>query len=91
MRKAVHQGRAFALERFGTLPSRLKPSELETEFEKPALKMLFESAPPSLRFRHKTLRVAKSIQALEQSTQLEPHQVMEALSLRDLDSHLGPG
>jgi predicted ATPase with chaperone activity len=88
MRESVRQGRDFALKRFGTLPSRMMPSTLEIEFERPDLKFLFDSAPPSLRFRHKTLRVAKSIQALEQTPRLEPHQVMEALALRDLESHL---
>lgn len=91
MREAVLRGRTFALDSFGTLPSLLRPSDLEAEYERRDLRSLFESSPTSLRFRHKTLRVAKSIQALEKTPRLERHQVMEALSLRDLESHLGSG
>ncbi len=91
IREAVIRGRTFALQHFGTLPSGLKPQDLEQELHHPAIHPLFESSSPSLRFRHKTLRVAKSIQALEQTPRLEPHQVLEALALRELDAHLETG
>ena len=91
IREAVRCGRVFALEHYGTLPSCLSPNDLEKELQERAIHRLFESTRISLRYRHKTLRVAKSIQALEQTPRLESRHLLEALSLRELDIHLGPG
>jgi magnesium chelatase family protein len=89
--EAVNKGRKFALEHFGVLPSRISAAGLEADLSNPGIRSLLDAASPSLRFRHKTLRVAKSIQAHEQSTRLEAHHVLEALALRELDTHLGNG
>jgi magnesium chelatase family protein len=83
------QARDFSRKQFGALASALRPEQLESELEAhPTLRTLLGSGM-SLRFRHKTLRVAKSIQALDSALQLREHHVLEALSLRALDSRLG--
>jgi magnesium chelatase family protein len=86
----VTSARRFALEHFGELPSKLKPTLLEAEAEKSGVIQLLGGRSLSLRGRTKSLRLAKSIQALEQSPCLERHQVLEALSLRQLDETLIP-
>jgi magnesium chelatase family protein len=91
IREAVINGRKFALEHFGALPSRMSIAGLEADLTNPGIRSLLDAASSSFRFRHKTLRVAKSIQAHEQTSRLEAHQVLEALALRELDTHLTNG
>ena len=73
------------METFGALPSRLPPTWLEASIaHQPEVLALLESLP-SLRSRHKTLRVATTIQALEASEVLKNEHVFEAKTYRLFD------
>jgi len=88
MKRKVTEGREFALKQFKTLPSRLSPVWLEENLpEKPEIETLLGSVT-SLRARHKILRVARSIQALEKSPDLKVEHVFESKAHRFIDSWL---
>lgn len=78
LEKEIKIARAFALEHFGAVPSMLSPQWLEQETMKnPALNALLTDVT-SLRARHKIMRVARSIQAIENSPSLKEEHVFEA-------------
>jgi magnesium chelatase family protein len=75
--------REFALEKFGAIPGELPVRWLETNL--PSNRMIEHALTGnrlSLRSRHKVLRLARSIQALEMSSELKVDHVMEALGYR---------
>ena len=88
IKESIEAGRAFALKHFQNLPSRLSPIWLEESLpEKPEIEALL--APiSSLRARHKILRVARSIQALEKSPELKVEHVFESKAYRFMDNWL---
>jgi magnesium chelatase family protein len=77
-----------AISKWGALPSRLHPEVLEMGIkDSPPLLKRLESLE-SLRSRHKTLRLARTIQILDESTELRLEHLLEACSYRWLDSFL---
>ena len=83
--REVEASRQFARSRFGALPSRLTPQLLEGQIrKKPAMEKILQSLT-SLRSRHKVLRVACSIQSLEQSEHLREEHLLESRSYRFMD------
>jgi magnesium chelatase family protein len=78
LEKEIKTARAFAVKHFGAIPSQLSPQWLEQEAEKsPGLTGLLADVT-SLRARHKIMRVARSIQALENSLNLKEEHLFEA-------------
>jgi len=78
LRAEIEKARVFSMKHFGALPSELTPACLDQgpTFEKLLTEIM------SLRTRHKILRVARSIQALEQSETLKEEHVFEAKCYR---------
>ena len=88
MKEKVTEGREFALKHFHSLPSKLSPTWLEETLpERPEIETMLASVT-SLRARHKILRVARSIQALEKSEELKVEHVFESKAYRFMDSWL---
>ena len=88
MKEKVTEGREFALKHFHSLPSKLSPTWLEETLpERPEIETMLASVT-SLRARHKILRVARSIQALENSEDLKVEHVFESKAYRFMDSWL---
>ena len=86
MKQSSHSGRLFAVKNFGALPSKLAPLWLEENLpDDPVIDSLLQDIK-SLRARHKILRVARSIQALEQSRVLKSEHVFESKSYRFMDT-----
>ncbi len=78
LKEEITQAQAFAKERFGALPGELDPLWLETHLSKDSSIEKLLSDVLSLRSRHKILRVARSIQALEGAPHLKEEHVFEA-------------
>ncbi|MCW3101329.1 MAG: ATP-dependent protease, partial [Chthonomonadaceae bacterium] len=78
----IQSARDFALKNFGYLPAELPTLWLEETLPKRESIQKLLSELPSLRSRHKVLRVARSIQALEKSADLEDVHVFEAKTYR---------
>jgi magnesium chelatase family protein len=76
--KEIRVARAFALKEFGAIPSELTPQWLDENMPEPARMEKLLSDVVSLRSRHKILRVARSIQALERKNQLLDEHIFEA-------------
>ncbi len=83
---AIETARRFALERFGNLPSDLSVEWLEKNLPTPPQFQTLLERLPNLRSRHKVMRIARSIQALDASSELTEEQVFEAMTFRFMSS-----
>ena len=83
LQKTIQESRCFAKTKFSALPSELTPAWLEENLvpQSASIEKLLKPLP-SLRSRHKVLRVARSIQALEQDAELKDVHVFEAITYR---------
>jgi predicted ATPase with chaperone activity len=85
LKKAIQTNHQFALDRWGSLPARVSAVDLETSIPIPSgFKQQLQSMN-SLRSRHKTLRIALSLQCMEQASELKDDFCLEALSYRWAD------
>ncbi len=86
LRGEIEAARTLVLGRYGCFPAKIPPQNLEKLIPRtgPTSKLLSEIG--SLRSRHKTIRVALSIQALEGASELREEHVLESRSYRFLDS-----
>jgi magnesium chelatase family protein len=86
LQQEIESGRRFALNHFGALPSELSPQWLEENLPRtPSIEKILADVT-SLRSRHKIMRVARSIQALEGSKNLRDEYVFEAKWYRFTDT-----
>lgn len=86
MQSQISASRYFAIEKFNALPSKLTPNWLEGNLpDSSSIHRLLEDVS-SLRARHKILRVARSIQALENSPTLKDEHVFESKNYRFMDN-----
>ncbi len=73
----------FAVNEFGVIPSELSVRWLENNIPKDAeFEKMLQSRTTSLRSRHKALRLARTIQAVEKTTTFKIEHLFEALSFR---------
>ena len=86
MQKEIRDGRKFSMEHFGALSSELTPQWLEENLPKTTSTEKILKDVTSLRSRHKILRVARSIQALEKSPVHRDEYVFEAKWYRFTDT-----
>jgi magnesium chelatase family protein len=77
---------AFARERWNRLPSELSPRWLEANLPRTTKIQSLLARLPSLRARHKTARIAYTLQCLAQSDELTEEQVFEASTYRFMDT-----
>jgi magnesium chelatase family protein len=86
IKSEIERARAFSRARFKALPAEIPPQEIEkwVPFGSPISKILAELG--SLRSRHKVIRVALSIQALEGASELREEHVLESRTYRFMDS-----
>ncbi len=82
IQSSIQNARAFALKQFGALPSELTVSWLEDHLPTSDFAVTVLGNIHSLRSRHKILRMARSIQALEQSEELKIEHLWEAAGFR---------
>lgn len=81
IKKQVHQGREFARVKWGAIPSLLSNESVEKQFSKlPDTAFVFESG--SLRSRHKIMKIALSIAALEAEEHPKIQHLLEASCYR---------
>jgi predicted ATPase with chaperone activity len=73
----ILEAREFSKKNFGSLTSELSPQWLDENLPDSSFEKLLSDVN-SLRSRHKILRVARTIQALERSTSLKPEHLFEA-------------
>jgi magnesium chelatase family protein len=86
----IAEARSFSLLKFKALPSELAVNWLEDSVEKrPKIQELLKRLP-NLRSRHKVLRVAHTLQSLEQCEELKEEHVFEAISYRFTDTLAEP-
>ena len=85
IQEKVERAQSFTLERFSGVTSRLSPDFLEASLPKSKSMEALLKDITSLRSRHKTLRIAHSIQALENSSELKEEHVFEAKTYRFMD------
>ncbi len=86
IKREILNAREFALKRFKMIPARIPPEDLEASLaKKSSFEKILESTG-SLRSRHKIIRVAKTIQALELATELREEHLIESRSYRFMDS-----
>jgi magnesium chelatase family protein len=85
IREKVASAQLFTFDRFSEVPSRLSPGFLEASLPKSKSMEALLKDITSLRSRHKTLRFAHSIQALENSSELKEEHVFEAKTYRFMD------
>lgn len=86
LKNKILKNQQFSKERFKVLPSQLTVETLEKNIPP---QMAFETLLkrlPSLRARHKALRVAHTLQAMEQSDHLKEEHVFESISMRIMDN-----
>ena len=84
----IRKKQQLAISKWGALPSRLHPEVLELGIQDSPLLLKRLQSMDSLRSRHKTLRLAHTIQILEESPDLRMEHLLEACSYRWLDSFL---
>jgi magnesium chelatase family protein len=73
----------FAIQEFGAIPSELSVSWLETHLPNdPRFESMLQERTTSLRSRHKALRLARTIQAMNCSSTLNIEHLFEALNFR---------
>ena len=85
IKEEISRARELALKSFGNYPGTLSVHQLESCVSKnPEIAFLLKSQT-SLRSRHKILRIAHSIQALDASTSLKKEHVFEAMSYKSAD------
>jgi magnesium chelatase family protein len=84
-KKRILENQRFARENFNALPSELSVEWLEKNIpQKKAFESLLKRLP-SLRSRHKALRVARTIQTLARSETFQEEYLFEAISMRLID------
>ena len=82
-KQALLDHQQFAIHEFGTIPSELSVPWLENNLPRdPSFEKMLGTRTTSLRSRHKAMRLARTIQAVEQSSQLKIEHLFEALSFR---------
>ncbi len=82
IKKGVARDRAFALQHFSYLPGEIPASVLEERYSrKKSFELLLEPIQ-SLRSRHKILRIAHTLQAMDQSVIMKEVHLFEAIQLR---------
>lgn len=82
-KKLLHERQQFAIQEFGAIPSELSVNWLENHLpEDPQFETTLQERTTSLRSRHKALRLARTIQAMECSPTLKIEHLFEALSFR---------
>jgi magnesium chelatase family protein len=75
----------FAIQIFGSIPSELSVRWLENNLPNdPDFENILKAKTNSLRARHKALRLARTIQALEEEESLKIEHLFEALSFKEL-------
>jgi magnesium chelatase family protein len=78
LKKEISDAQKFSMRYFGNLASDLEPEWLDENLPKSLAIEKILSDVTSLRARHKILRVARSIQALDQQSELKEAHVFEA-------------
>ena len=86
IKSEIERAREYSRNRFHALPAEIPPHEIEKWVPRngPIPKILSELG--SLRARHKVMRVALSIQALEGASELREEHVLESRTYRFMDS-----
>jgi magnesium chelatase family protein len=77
----IFDARLFCIDTWGCYPGKLPVPYLEKKLENSAFRLLLQGTP-SLRSKHKVMRIAHSIQALEGSSELTEAHVFQALTYR---------
>ena len=87
-RRRIAESRAFANETFGKLPSDLSVHWLERNLPRKKSIDTMLKRLPNLRSRHKVLRVARTLQAIERTSAQTEEQIFESVSRRFTNSPL---
>ena len=87
-KKELMKKRIFAIEHFGGVPGELSVRWLETNMPNdPRFEEALKDKNLSLRSRHKVMRLARSIQAIDLSPELKVDHLIEAMSYRMLSEN----
>ena len=85
-RARIEANQTFAKKTFGKLPSELEVDWLEKNLPDHKSFNSMLNRLPSLRARHKVLRVARTLQSMDRNPALKEEHVFEAISMRIMDN-----
>jgi magnesium chelatase family protein len=85
-KRKIGENRNFAIKTFGQLPSLLEVDWLEKNLPKNKKFDSLLERLPSLRSRHKAMRVARTLQAIDRSEHLKEEHLFEAIAMRFTDN-----